>query len=157
MPVAADHVKKERAPGVLESLDQLRADRKKAVQAAKPKYITHDPGYAAPELVPSVRKTKPKKQKVVHEDDESDGETSSKVPDAQTLQGLTLGLRPVRDKAQLDGQPKSTDFGPDVFERASPRARATLRTFLCDFLVDDNRGNVRIRRDIDLTNYRKEA
>ena len=66
MPVAADHVKKERAPGVLESLDQLRADRKKAVQAAKPKYITHDPGYAAPELVPSVRKTKPKKQKVVH-------------------------------------------------------------------------------------------
>ncbi len=66
MPVAADHVKKERAPGVLESLDQLRADRKKALQAAKPKYITHDPGYAAPELVPSVRKTKPKKQKVVH-------------------------------------------------------------------------------------------
>ena len=48
MPVAADHVKKERAPGVLESLDQLRADRKKAVQAAKPKYITHDPGYADP-------------------------------------------------------------------------------------------------------------
>ena len=34
MPVAADHVKKERAPGVLESLDQLRADRKKAIAAA---------------------------------------------------------------------------------------------------------------------------
>ena len=52
MPVAADHVKKERAPGVLESLDQLRADRKKAIAAKKPKYITHDPGYADPELVP---------------------------------------------------------------------------------------------------------
>ena len=102
MPVAADHVKKERAPGVLESLDQLRADRKKAIAAAKPKYITHDPGYADPELVPSVRKTKPKKQKVVHEEDNESDDEASKVPDAQTLQGLTLGLRPVRDKAQLD-------------------------------------------------------
>ncbi len=36
MPVAADHVKKERAPGVLESLDQLRADRKK-VHHARPR------------------------------------------------------------------------------------------------------------------------
>lgn len=148
---------------VLESLDQLRADRKKKVVADTPKYITHDPAYAAPELVPELRTTKPKKQKLEEAGaddrtqrlDESDDGVG--LPDAQTLQGLTLGLRPVRDKAQLDSQQPSTEFGPDVFERASPRARATLRTFLCDFLVDDARGNVHVRRDIDLANYRKEA
>ena len=52
---------------------------------------------------------------------------------------------------------RDADWGQSVFERDSPRARATLRTFLCDFLVDDARGNVRIRKDIDLSNYRKEA
>ena len=39
MPVAADHVKKERAPGVLESLDQLRADRKKRTASLLEKYL----------------------------------------------------------------------------------------------------------------------
>ena len=92
MPVAADHVKKVRAPGVLESLDQLRADRKKAVQAAKPKYITHDPATRTRSWFLLFVKRSPRSRKCARGGC-MDGETSSKVPDAQTLQGLTLGLR----------------------------------------------------------------
>jgi F-box/leucine-rich repeat protein 2/20 len=74
---------------------------------------------------------------------------------------LAAGLRPVEPGAHLELAERKAvgnkDWGPSVFERDSPRARATLRTFLCDFLVDDARGNVRVRKDIDLRAYAREA
>ena len=74
---------------------------------------------------------------------------------------LAAGLRPVEPGAHLALAERKAvgnkDWGPSVFERDSPRARATLRTFLCDFLVDDARGNVRVRKDIDLRAYAREA
>ena len=141
MPVAADHVKKERAPGVLESLDQLRARERSGREARAPTSATppsssllfarRSPRCSPPVVHPRTRA--------------SDGETArARRPTRARAQGLALGLRR-SDKARR-WQPKSTDFGPDVFERASPRARATLRTFFCDFLADDNRGNVRAAR-----------
>ena len=54
-------------------------------------------------------------------------------------------------------RPSNDAVTKNVFQRDSPRGRATLRSFLCEFLVDDARGGVDIRRDIDLRRYRQEA
>lgn len=70
---------------------------------------------------------------------------------------LTRGLQPINESTQQLKALTSRDFGPTVFERESPRARATLRAFLCEFLVDDARGGVKIRSDIDLRKYSQEA
>ena len=82
MPVAADHVKKERAPGA-RMLDQLRADRKKAVQAASPS--TSRTTRHADRLVPLFVKRSPRNRKWCTRRMMHRTETSSKVPDAQTL------------------------------------------------------------------------
>lgn len=76
---------------------------------------------------------------------------------------FTLGLQAIdasaddQVAARLLKNPDPKDLGPNVFERDSPRARATLRAFLCEFLIDDARGGVKIRRDIDLCKYSQEA
>ncbi|KAJ8601043.1 hypothetical protein CTAYLR_004489 [Chrysophaeum taylorii] len=66
---------------------------------------------------------------------------------------LTAGLQMLKEPGEL--KKKRGLVGPSVFERESPRAKATLRALLCEFLVDDDddgRG-VRIRDDIDLAAY----
>lgn len=82
---------------------------------------------------------------------------------SQNATDLTLGLQAIdasadeRTAARMLKNPDPKDLGPNVFERDSPRARATLRAFLCEFLIDDARGGVEIRRDIDLRRYSQEA
>ncbi|KAH8064797.1 hypothetical protein JL722_1681 [Aureococcus anophagefferens] len=136
MPVKADY-KRAKKVSVLEGLEEMRAEaaKKAAAEAALPKFKKFDPQYAEASLR-GVRR-RPARAR------------------------LAAGLRPVEPGAHLELAERKAagnkDWGPSVFERDSPRARATLRTFLCDFLVDDARGNVRVRKDIDLRAYAREA
>ncbi|KAJ1447081.1 hypothetical protein M885DRAFT_472235 [Pelagophyceae sp. CCMP2097] len=72
---------------------------------------------------------------------------------------LTLGLRKLQPHQALEGLPATGSKGLalSVYERESPRAQASLRAFLCEFLVEDARGAVRVRQDIDLRRYAAEA